>query len=147
MGFFRYGELPLVILVLLGQEAANGYELMGRMEAIFGPRYVPSPGSIYPALSALERERLIQAVDDEVPRRYRPTVAGKAAIEERDHVVARIEHRTGTRLRADGTVDEEFDRLRGLVVAARGRVDPGDLKRVLKRASKRLTELMGEKGG
>ena len=43
--FFRYGELPLVLLALIEQEPLNGYELMGELERLFGPAYQPSAGA------------------------------------------------------------------------------------------------------
>ena len=62
--FFRSGELHLVLLALLGSRPQHGYELLSELAARFGPAYQPSPGSVYPALSALEAEGLLLAEDD-----------------------------------------------------------------------------------
>ena len=56
--FFRSGELHLVLLALIGERPQHGYELMADLTARFGPGYRASPGSIYPALTALEAEGL-----------------------------------------------------------------------------------------
>ena len=61
MGFFRYGELPLVLLALLQQRPMNGYEMLSELGRLFSPGYAPSPGSVYPAISALRRSGLIGA--------------------------------------------------------------------------------------
>src|ERR1700751_3521653 len=59
--FFRSGELHLVLLALLGQRPQHGYELMTELSTRFGPNYRSSPGSIYPALAALEDRRALLA--------------------------------------------------------------------------------------
>ncbi len=64
VGFFRYGELPLVLLALLRQSSMNGYEMLGELGKLFSPGYAPSPGSVYPAISALLRSGLIGVEDD-----------------------------------------------------------------------------------
>jgi len=46
-------DLQVVILALLAEHPAHGYELMGTMEERSGGFYVPSPGVIYPALAYL----------------------------------------------------------------------------------------------
>ena len=94
--FFRYGELPLVLLALIEQEPLNGYELMGELERLFGPAYQPSAGSVYPALQRLEAEDLITPTGDEVPKRYVLTKIGNASIADRRHKLAEIERRTGS---------------------------------------------------
>ena len=62
--FFRSGELHLVLLALLAARPQHGYELLAELDSRFGPRYRASPGSVYPALSALEAERLVDVRDD-----------------------------------------------------------------------------------
>jgi DNA-binding PadR family transcriptional regulator len=51
---FDYGELRLVVLALLSERPAHGYELIKTIEERFGGSYSPSPGVIYPTLSWLE---------------------------------------------------------------------------------------------
>ena len=144
--FFQYGELPLVLLALLEREPLNGYELMGELERLFGPAYVPSAGSVYPALSAIEKERLVKAVGNEVPKRYDLTKTGKAALVERQHKLAEIERRTGAFLRPTGAVDRELDALVASVRAARNRAEPTAVVKVLQRAQKQI-DLLADKEG
>ncbi|MET0365612.1 MAG: PadR family transcriptional regulator [Sphingobium sp.] len=51
---FDYGELRLLVLALLAETPAHGYELIKGIEERFGGSYTPSPGVIYPTLSWLE---------------------------------------------------------------------------------------------
>ena len=80
MGFFRYGELPLVLLALLQQRPMNGYEMLGELGRLFSPGYAPSPGSVYPAVSALSQSGLIGAEGGNGKKRYQLTPAGEEAL-------------------------------------------------------------------
>lgn len=51
---FDYGELRLLVLALLGESPAHGYELIKGIGERFGGSYTPSPGVIYPTLAWLE---------------------------------------------------------------------------------------------
>lgn len=51
---FDYGELRLLVLALIAQAPAHGYELIKTIEDRFGGAYTPSPGVIYPTLAWLE---------------------------------------------------------------------------------------------
>jgi DNA-binding PadR family transcriptional regulator len=93
VGFFRYGELPLVLLALLGQRAMNGYEMLGELGRLFSPGYAPSPGSVYPAMSALRKSGLIGAKVDNGKRRYELTPAGGEALATRRAQLSAIEAR------------------------------------------------------
>ena len=54
--------LDLAILGALVAEALHGYELSKRLTELFGPGSSVSFGSIYPALSRLERTGMVKAV-------------------------------------------------------------------------------------
>src|SRR3954453_5414732 len=96
--FFRHGELPLVVLAMLADRPMHGYELMSELTRLFGPRYRPSPGSVYPALEALEAERLLEGETDSGRNTYRATEAGLEALEGRAADLAALELRTGVRI-------------------------------------------------
>lgn len=51
---FDYGELRLLVLSLIAERPAHGYELIRTIEERLGGSYTPSPGVIYPTLSWLE---------------------------------------------------------------------------------------------
>jgi DNA-binding PadR family transcriptional regulator len=56
---FGQGELQLLLLVLIADSPAHGYDLIRTIEARFGGSYAPSPGTIYPTLTLLEEQDLI----------------------------------------------------------------------------------------
>lgn len=124
--FFRYGELPLVLLALLDGRELGGYELMAELDRLFGPAYRPSPGSVYPALKALATEHLVEVADDGRTTVYRPTPAGRQVLSDRRDDLAVIEHRTGRRLLDGEAVDAALAQFRARVNAVVGRV-PEDL--------------------
>ena len=146
MRFFRYGELPLVLLALLARVPLNGYELMVELDRLFGPDYVPSAGSVYPALSALEAEDLVEPIGDESPTRFEVTVLGAEALLERQDKLIEIERRTGAFLRPQDDVTRAMDRLWSSVRSASGLVDPKGVLKVLRRTDKQIQVLIENKG-
>ena len=142
MRFFRFGELPLVLLALLDREPLNGYELMGSLDELFSPQYTASAGSVYPALNALEAESLIQPVGDEVPKRYKLTRTGAKALIERRPKLAALERRTGTYINGDDAVEGALARLAGAARSVKARTDPTALERILQRATRQILELI-----
>ncbi|QYJ08506.1 PadR family transcriptional regulator [Qipengyuania flava] len=94
---FGPGELRLVLLKLVADEARHGYELIKAIEEMTEGAYSPSPGTIYPTLSLLEDEGAIaQAAGDETRKAFEATDAGRAELEERaDEVTALFERLSG----------------------------------------------------
>jgi DNA-binding PadR family transcriptional regulator len=82
-GRARRGDVRLALLRLLAEQPANGYQLMQTIEERSGGRWRPSPGSVYPTLSQLEDEGLIQSVEAEGSRRFAITDAGREHLESR----------------------------------------------------------------
>jgi DNA-binding PadR family transcriptional regulator len=75
---FDYGELRLVVLAMIAEEARHGYELMRAIEERMAGSYSPSPGVIYPTLSWLEDMGYAQVEAESAGRkRYRITPAGE----------------------------------------------------------------------
>ena len=71
-------DLQLLLLALLAEQPAHGYELIRSLEERSGGFYAPSPGMVYPALTFLE-EIGHAAVTPEANRKlYRLTEAGQA---------------------------------------------------------------------
>ena len=73
----RRGDVRLALLILLGEEPRNGYQLMQTIEERSDGRWRPSPGSVYPTLAQLEDEGLIRAVDHEGTKLFEITDAGR----------------------------------------------------------------------
>jgi DNA-binding PadR family transcriptional regulator len=141
VAFFRYGELPLVLLALLQQRSMHGYEMLGELERLFSPGYVPSPGSVYPAVSALSRSGLIEASDDEGKKRYQLTQAGKQALATRHDQLSAIEVRSGVNLPGHSDVEAELRRLETAVTAVASHVNPAALLRILRTATSQAKAL------
>jgi PadR family transcriptional regulator PadR len=77
------GVLSLLLLHLLAEQESYGYEVVQRLHAIGLPDVLE--GTVYPALSRLEREgrltaRLVASTAGPARKYYRPTPAGYAAL-------------------------------------------------------------------
>ncbi len=79
----RPGELRLVLLHLVDQQARHGYDLIKAIEELTGGAYAPSPGTVYPTLQLLLDEGTVSEVPDESARKvFAITAAGTAALEQ-----------------------------------------------------------------
>lgn len=132
--FFMPGELPLVILALLDLRPMNGSELMTDLERLFGPHYRASPGSVYPALNALDDEKLIASAELRGSKCWELTPAGRKVLRERRQQLAAVETRTGARLGADGSLEPALERFVHQVLPLNGLVDPDKAQAVFDRA-------------
>jgi len=80
--FFEHGDLRVVVLALLEEQARHGYELIKELEERTGGAYRPSPGVVYPTLAMLEDEGLVRQAGGETGRkRYEITDEGKAELD------------------------------------------------------------------
>jgi DNA-binding PadR family transcriptional regulator len=136
--FFRHGELPLVVLALLGERPMHGYELMSELSRLFGPRYRPSPGSVYPALEALEAEGLLAGEPDGGRTTFGATPAGVEAVEKRLDDLAALELRTGVHVRPEESLDAALARFKARLMPLGGRVDTAGVAAVLDRAASEI---------
>lgn len=144
--FFRSGELPLVLLALLGRRPQHGYELMTELDRLFGPAYRPSPGSIYPALSALEAEALVQPTADGDRKTYALTRAGGDALQARAELLAEIEGRTGARLTNSETLQPAIDRFVARIRDVAADMDIHELERLLDEAADQMEDRARREG-
>ncbi len=85
-------DLQLVLLALLADQPAHGYELIRILEERSGGFYAPSPGMIYPALTYLDEIGHAAVMPDGTRKLYSLTDAGRA-------------HLTANRARADLMLD------------------------------------------
>lgn len=77
----RRGDVRLALLILLGEEPRNGYQLMQTIEERSDGRWRPSPGSVYPTLAQLEDEGLIRGVDRDGAKLFEITDQGRERLE------------------------------------------------------------------
>jgi DNA-binding PadR family transcriptional regulator len=120
-----------------GRQFSSALEMPGELGRLFSPGYAPSPGSVYPAISALSRSGLIGAGDDNGKRRYQLTPAGGEALAIRQGQLSAIEARCGVYLRDHSEVEAELRRLETAVTAVSFRVEPAALLRILRSAPRR----------
>lgn len=71
-------DLQLVILALLAERSAHGYELIKTLEERSGGFYSPSPGVIYPALTYLDKIGQASVEQEGSRKLYSITDAGQA---------------------------------------------------------------------
>jgi|SRR5271157_477539 len=81
------GTTPLLVLSVLREGELYGYEIAQRIRERSDGAFVPSEGSLYPALHALEADGALEAswqASDRGPRRryYKITKAGLGMLEE-----------------------------------------------------------------
>ena len=141
--FFRHGELPLVLLALLADRPRHGYEVMSELARLFGPRYRPSPGSVYPAMEALEAEGLVEGEAREGRTTYRATAAGANALAERADHLGALEVRTGTRVRSSDSLEPTLARFKARLTPLSGHVDAKAVAAILDRTAAEIESLDG----
>ena len=73
--------MKLALLKLLSEEPAYGYQLIKKMEQKLAGGYTPSAGAIYPTLTMLEEEGLIEASVQENRKIYSVTGEGARFLE------------------------------------------------------------------
>lgn len=73
---FNADELQLVLLCLLRETPAHGYQLIKQLNELSQGYYSPSPGVLYPALGQLEAQRLTEVELQGKRKRYRVTDSG-----------------------------------------------------------------------
>ena len=141
--YFRHGELPLVLLALVADRPRHGYEIMGELARLFGPRYRPSPGSVYPAVDALNAEGLIAGEARNGRTTFSVTAAGREALEERAEALAALELRTGARLGRRDSIEPVLARFKARLAPLSGLVDSEAIAAVLDRAAIEIESLNG----
>ena len=75
------GDVRAAILALLREGPRNGYQLMSEIEERSGGAWRPSPGAVYPALSQLADEGLIEGDESGGKRTFRLTDAGREYVD------------------------------------------------------------------
>jgi DNA-binding PadR family transcriptional regulator len=87
---FEKGDLKYVILDLLKDKPAHGYEVIRALEERFHGFYSPSAGSVYPTLQLLEDLGHVTASEQDGKKVYTITDEGRKFLEEREETVDKI---------------------------------------------------------
>jgi DNA-binding PadR family transcriptional regulator len=141
---FGHGELHLAILGLMSLRPMHGYELMGELSTRMGRKYRASPGSIYPAVAALEAEGLIAGTDEADRRIYSLTEEGTKALERRADRVAALEARLGVRFTQG--IEPDLARFAERIRAVVPRLSDTVLSKAIDVAAQEI-ERMADEGG
>ena len=132
-----------MLLALLSEQPMHGYDVMAELDRLF-LTYRPSPGSVYPAMEALEAEGLIEGAAAGGRTTYTVTPAGAEALGARRDALAALELRTGARVSGGDSLAPALDRFRARVVRLDGRVNTDTVEAVLERAAAEIETLNGE---
>lgn len=84
------GDVRLAILALLAEEPKHGYQLIQDIAARSEGAWNPSPGSVYPALSALQDEGLIDDEKLDGRRVFSLTAAGREYAAANSEALAKV---------------------------------------------------------
>jgi DNA-binding PadR family transcriptional regulator len=133
----------LVILAIVAATPMHGYDLMAELARLFGPRYRPSAGSIYPAVEALASEGLLTDADVDGRRVYSVTALGSEALTARAGALAAVEVRTGVHLSNRPRIDAALTRFETRVRAVANRLDPDTLDQLLDDAADTIAGSVG----
>jgi DNA-binding PadR family transcriptional regulator len=76
------GDVRAAILALLQEGPRNGYQIMSEIEERSDGAWRPSPGAVYPALSQLADEGLIEAEESGGKRTFRLTEEGRQYVQD-----------------------------------------------------------------
>ncbi len=86
----RRGDVRAAILDMLKDEPMNGYQLISQIEERSGGAWKPSPGSVYPTISQLEDEGLVEADEERGRRTLRLSDEGRRYVEEHPDELAAV---------------------------------------------------------
>ncbi|MBJ7353782.1 MAG: PadR family transcriptional regulator [Thermoleophilaceae bacterium] len=143
--FFRHGELPLVLLALVARSPRHGYEIMSELTRLFGPRYRASPGSVYPAIEALQTEGLIHGRSESDRTVYSITPLGERALEDRAEQLASLELRLHVKLAEDDSLESLLTQFKVRLAPLAGRVDTAAVAEILAAAAGEIEDLENER--
>jgi len=88
---FRHGALRLYLLKLLDEQPRHGYEVISLLEDRFLGLYAPSAGTVYPRLSRLEADGLVEHEESEGRKTYRLTDAGREELRRNNEALRDLE--------------------------------------------------------
>jgi DNA-binding PadR family transcriptional regulator len=86
----RRGDVRVAILAVLAEEPLNGYQVIQQIADRTGGAWRPSPGSVYPTISQLEDEGLIEGDDERGRRTLRLSDAGRDYLATHEDEVAGV---------------------------------------------------------
>jgi DNA-binding PadR family transcriptional regulator len=86
----RRGDVRVAILAVLADGPLNGYQVIQEIGERTGGAWRPSPGSVYPTISQLEDEGLVEGDDERGRRTLRLSDAGRQYLDDHADEVAGV---------------------------------------------------------
>jgi DNA-binding PadR family transcriptional regulator len=86
----RRGDVRVAILAVLADGPLNGYQVIQEIADRTGGAWRPSPGSVYPTISQLEDEGLVEGDDDRGRRSVRLSDSGREYLAGHEDEVAQV---------------------------------------------------------
>lgn len=99
---FDHGDLRFVLLAMIADKPAHGYDLIKAIGERMGGGYSPSPGVIYPTLTLLEEQGYASVTAEDGKKLYAATPEGIAFLRDNQRTVDAIQSRIGDRARERG---------------------------------------------
>jgi len=126
---FDQAELQTLLLSMLAEQPRHGYDLIKEIETLSGGVYAPSPGVVYPALTYMEEQGVIAAVEAEGSRKaYTATEEGQRQLSDQGEAV------TALRARLTALAD------------AREKTDPAPVRRAMHSMKTALFDRLSQDG-
>ena len=89
-----HGDLRLLILKMIAEKPAHGYEIIKEIEERFAETYSPSPGVVYPTLTMLEEQGFASVeTTDGNKKLYAATESGRQHLAENSETLDKLEAR------------------------------------------------------
>ena len=89
-----HGDLRLLILQMIADKPAHGYEIIKAIEDRFAGTYSPSPGVVYPTLTLLEEQGFAKVeASDSGKKLYAATEEGRKHLGENRETLEKLETR------------------------------------------------------
>jgi DNA-binding PadR family transcriptional regulator len=99
---FDHGDLRFILLTMIADKPAHGYDLIKALEERMGGGYSPSPGVVYPTLTMLEEQGYAAVTAGDGKKLYTATEDGKTFLRDNKAMVDAIQARIGERARERG---------------------------------------------
>lgn len=116
---FGHGGLRLVILKLMDEQPRHGYEVIKAIEELTAGHYRPSAGMVYPLLTQLFEQGLIQVhiepEKDDKKNKYMITARGQQLLQEEAIQVDQIFYRIAQRAKQPEQVINAIHRFKSAV--------------------------------
>ena len=146
---FRRGDIKYIILDFLKDRPSYGYEIIQALQERFHGFYIPSPGTVYPALQMFEEMSYVTAAEQDGKKVYTITGEGRRFLDEQKEFQERIRSHIRGWWNPENIDDiseamREFERLAQLLRDKARTADTEKLGRIRKVISRAYEDILKE---